>query len=165
MIRLTNRLAELWALLGGALVFSIMIATTINVAGFGLDRAARTFGWSVPGLPGYEDFVTLAIASAALMFLPYCQVRRGHVKVDVFTNLLPASAPQLLDRLWLFATAALAGFLAYWMLVGLLETRADNVLSPVLGWTVWPFYVPGIVSLILWGTVAAAQSFESEPDA
>lgn len=160
MAKSIARLSEAWALLGGLAILAIMAVTSTNVAGFGLDRIARLYGGSVSGLPGYEDFVRLAISAAALMFLPYCQLRRGHVAVDLFVQALPFKLRRQLDRLWLVAIALLAFFFAYWMVLGLFETRSDNVLSPVLGWPVWPFYLPGVVSLILWGAVAALQVFE-----
>ena len=157
MARAAHRLAEIWALTGGLLVFAIMIVTSINVAGFGLDRIARTFGSGVSGLPGYEDFVSLAISCAALMFLPYCQAQRGHVSVDLFVGLLSPAIRHALDRVWLAAIVLLACFLGYWMTLGLVESRSDNVLTTVLAWPVWPFYAPGIVSLALWALVAAIQ--------
>lgn len=162
MIRLAERLAAGWALAGGVLVFAIMIVTSVNVGAFGLDKIARGFGGTVPGLPGYEDFVRLAVSCAALMFLPYCQLRRGHVTVDLFTQLVPRIVRHVLDRLWLAATALLALFLAYWMIYGMLETARDNVLSPVLGWHQWPFYAPGIISLFLWAAIATIQAVEGQ---
>ena len=165
MRRLLGRAALAWALLGGVVLVLIMAVTTANVAGFAADRVARLFGGSVSGLPGYEDFVRLAVSGAALMFLPWCQHRHGHVRVELFGALLPAALTRALDRLWLAALALLALFLAYWMAQGLLETREDGALSPVLGWQQWPFYAPGIASLALWALVAGWQAVvgESEP--
>lgn len=162
--RLLRRLAELWALAGGAMVLAIMAATTLNVAGFGLDRLARLAGGGVPGLPGYEDFVGLAVSAAALMFLPHCQAERGHVVVELFVAALPAAVRRGLDRLWLLLVAGIAGFLGWWMAEGMAEARADNVLTPVLGWPVWPFYAPGLVSLALWAAVALLQVREGSGD-
>ena len=70
----------------------------------------------------------------------------------------------LLDRMSLAAMAAAALFLAYWMVYGMIETRADHALSRVLGWAEWPFYLPGIVSLLLWAAIAAVQAVERDPD-
>ena len=61
-------------------------------------------------------------------------------------------------------TIALALFLAWWMALGLLETRADGTLSRVLGWPEWPFYAPGVLSLLLWAAVAACQLGEAARD-
>lgn len=164
-MKLIDRLASNWALLGGVLVFAIMIVTSVNVGAFGLDRIARMFEGNVSGLPGYEDFVRLAISCAALMFFPYCQLRRGHVVVDLFASSFPTAFVRFLDRLWLVIITLLALSLFYWMILGMLETYADNALSPVLGWSEWPFYVPGIISLFLWALTAGFQAIKGFEDA
>ncbi len=161
---LIGNLTKAWALAGGVMIGLIMIVTSINVIGFGLDRVARLYGESVSGLPGYEDFVRLGISCAALMFLPYCQFRRGHLAVDLFASALPQSIQGFLDRMWLVMTILVALFLAYWMVFGMLETVQDNALSPVLGWSQWPFYIPGIISLILWAFMGTIQLLVDTPD-
>lgn len=152
-----ERAAALWALAGGCLLLAITLVTTLNAGAFVLDRISRPFGQTVEGLPGYEEFVRLVISGAVLMVLPYGQVRRGHVAVDLFVRALPMGVRSGLDRLWLAAMAVAALFLAYWMILGLLETRADGTSSRILGWPEWPIYLPGIVSLGLWALVAGRQ--------
>lgn len=161
MSGIAERVSAAWAVAGGLVILAIMLVTSVNVGAFALDRLARLFGANVGALPGYEDFVRLAVSCAALMFFPYCQLRRGHVAVDLFVSLFPRVVKRALDRLWLTAIVALALFLAYWMCLGMLETRADRALSPVLGWPEWPFYLPGVISLLLWALVAAWQIFET----
>ena len=139
MSGIAERVSAAWAVAGGLVILAIMLVTSVNVGAFALDRLARLFGANVGALPGYEDFVRLAVSCAALMFFPYCQLRRGHVAVDLFVSLFPRVVKRALDRLWLAAIVALALFLAYWMCLGMLETRADRALSPVLGWPEWPF--------------------------
>lgn len=164
MRSLIKRITTWWALLGGLVLFAIVLVTVSNVAAFALDRLARLLGGTVTGLPGYEDFVRLAISAAALMLLPYCQLKRGHVVVDLFADMLPRALRRILTRISLAAMAALALFLAYWMMQGMHETRADGALSRVLGWPEWPFYLPGIVSLLLWAAVAGHQALAGEDD-
>ena len=161
---LLEKLAAWWAILGGVTLLAIVLVTVTNVGAFGLDKIARLFGGTVSGLPGYEDFVRLAISGAALMLFPYCQLKRGHVAVDLFVNMTPRVVQRALDAVALVAMTALALFLAYWMVLGLLETRADGALSRVLGWPEWPFYLPGIASLLLWAAIAGSQVFAGEPD-
>ena len=159
---LVERLAAAWAIAGGLVLLAIVLVTTANAGAFALDRLARVFGATVSGLPGYEDFVRLAVSAAALMLLPYCQLRRGHVAVDLFAKGLPPRVRRGLDAAIAAMMAALAAFLAFWMAIGLLETRADGALSRVLGWPEWPFYLPGIASLLLWAAVAGLQAFERQ---
>ena len=151
------RLADGFAVLGGVILLAIVAVTTTNTAAFILDRIAGAFGSDVSGLPGYEDFVQLAISGAALMFFPYCQAQRGHVSVELFMDKLPYVVQRAFDKLWLVLTAAVALFLAYWMIYGLLEARSDAAVTSVLGWPTWPFYIPGLASMILWALVATAQ--------
>lgn len=161
---LVQRLVTWWALVAGAVLLLVVLVTTVNVAAFSLDKVARLFGANVAGLPGYEDFVDLAVGAAALMLMPYCQLRRGHVAVDLFVNMAPRAVQKALDTASLAAISALSLFLAYWMMAGLQETRDDGALSPVLGWPMWPFYIPGVASLLLWSAVAAIQAFARDPD-
>lgn len=163
MQRLLHRVAAAWAIAGGVVLFAIVAVTMTNVAAFALDRVTRLFGANVAGLPGYEDFVRLCVSAAALMILPYCQARKGHVAVDIFAEtVVPASIQRVLDTLWQVLMAALAVFLAYQMTLGMVETYQDNALSRVLGWQEWPFYLPGIVSLLLWAAVCAVDLITPE---
>lgn len=162
MGRIIERMAHVWAILGGIGLLSIVAVTAVNVGAFGLDRLARVIGGSVGALPGYEDYVRLAVGSAVPMLLPYCQARRGHLAVDLFLQRAPAAFRRGMDRLSLVLMAALALFLAYWMVLGMLETRDDGALSRVLGWEEWPFYITGILSLLLWALVAISQLFGAD---
>lgn len=159
-----EKITAFWAVLGGVLLLAIVAVTVTNVGAFALDRIARLSGGTVSALPGYEDFVRLAVAAAIPMFLPWCQMRRGHLAVDLFLKRAPEAFNRFIDRLSLVLMAGAGLFLAYWMVLGMIETRADGALSRVLGWQEWPFYLPGIASLILWAMVSLAQLFEKDPD-
>lgn len=163
MARTVHRLTALWALLGGGGLLAIMLVTTTNVAAFLLDAIGGQFGVDVPALSGYEDFVRVVIAPSVLAFLPYCQLQRGHVAVDLFVERLPRAVQRAMDRLFALLMAALALFLLYFMTLGMLETRADRIVTPVIGWPEWPFYGPGLVSLALWAVVALMQAAVPEP--
>lgn len=155
---------EGWAIAGGFFTLAIVLVTTTNILLFAFDRVARYFGGVVSGLPGYEDFVSLTVSCAALMFIPLCQLRRGHIAIDVFTERLSRRSQRTLDRIWSAAMCLIALFLAFWMFQGMAESRADHALSPVIGWPIWLFYIPGILSLLLWALVAALQAMEGPAD-
>lgn len=159
MYSLLQRVVTLWALLGGLLAVIIVLVTAVNVGAFTLDFALKPFGIYVPALPGYEDFVRLAISAAALSFFPYTQLKKGHVAVDLFVQAFPNWLQKILDHLWQVLTAVVAAALAYYMWQGMLETRGDNTMTAVLGWQEWPWYFPGVVSMALWSLVALGQVF------
>jgi len=159
-----ERLVVGWAIAGGLFTLAIVLVTTTNILLFAMDRVARIFGGVLSGLPGYEDFVSLTVSCAALMFIPLCQLRSGHIAIDFFTERLSRRAQATLDRIWSAAMGLMALFLGFWMFQGMAEARADNGLSPVIGWPIWPFYIPGVLSLLLWALVAVLQVVERPAD-
>ncbi len=159
--RLLETLVSAWALLGGVILLVITVVTSLNVGANLAGRLADLWGGGhIEGLPGYEDFVRLVISCAALMFFPYCQMRRGHVAVTIFAEKMPLPVRRIIARIWPACIALLALFLGYWMIFGMLETRADQAATAILGWTIWPFYIPGLISLALWAAVALQQAID-----
>ncbi len=139
---------------GGLLLLAVVLITVVNVAGFILNAASRPYGYNVPGLPGYEDAVSLFVGMAALCMLPYCQLTRSHVSVDLFTDSLSAASRARLQRLSDALMGIAATFFAVMLAKGMLAYQADGVRSPVLDWPVWPFMTPGIAALLLWALIA-----------
>lgn len=149
----------IWVYLAGIILISIVLVTVFNIGAFGLDKIARNFNLSIGGIPGYEDFIELSMSCVALMFFPYTQLERGHVSVDFFADKLSTKNQVLLDKIWLFVTFCIVIFLAYFMFLGLLESRSDSAVSSILGWSKWPFYIPGTISLVMWSLVLIYQIF------
>jgi TRAP-type C4-dicarboxylate transport system permease small subunit len=149
-----ERIVAGWAIAGGLVLLAIVLVTATNV---GLYIADALAPGTVRVVSGYEDIVRLLVSAAALMMLPYCQLRRGHVAVDVFTERLRPTTIRAIECVIHVLMAATALFLGYWMVFGMLETRTGGLVSPVLNWPEWPFYLPGLVSLGLWAVVAAEQ--------
>lgn len=158
-----HRLITAWALLGGALLLVIVAATALNTAGFTANAVARLFGGNVAGLPGYEDGVTMLVGVAALAMFPYCQLHGGHAAVDVFMNKAPAAANRAVSYLSAALSVLLALSMAVMLTFGMLEIRADRVETAVLGWPVWMFMAPAIVSCTLWA-IAAILQITSPPE-
>ncbi|WP_020395105.1 TRAP transporter small permease [Thiolinea disciformis] len=163
MRAIVYKLADVFALVGGILLLAIILVTSTNVGAFALHRLLSPFGFTIPGLSGYEDFVKLAMSSAALLFFPLCQVKGGHIAVDIFIQYLPTSLQRLTEKLWAALTFCLVLFLAWWMVQGMLEVRSDHSVAGVLGWPEWPFYIPGILSLLLWAVACLVQILDPVP--
>ncbi len=148
-----------WVYLAGILLLVIVLTTSINIIAFGLDKVARIFNSDVGALSGYEDLVRLLVSCIALMFFPWAQTERGHVAVDFLAAKFSEKWQTRLDILWLFCTLILVIFLGILMFFGLLESKSDGSLSSILGWKEWPFYIPGIISLVMWTIVLIYQIF------
>lgn len=156
--RVMAPLAAALALYGGGVLLAITAVTMLNVAGFALDAAVRPFGGRVPGVSGYEEIVALLIGGGTLSLMPWCQLRRGHVTVDLFTRRAPDHFVRTVDRVALALTALMALGFAVAMAAGMSQSHADGIVTGVRAWPEWPFWIPGIVALALWSATAAVMA-------
>ena len=148
-----------WALMGGALLLVIVLATAINAAGFTGNAIARMWGGNVPGLSGYEDAVQMLVGVAALAMFPYAQLYNAHAAVDVFMQYAPAWANRIIRIVTAVLLAAIGLWMAYMLILGTAEVRADNIETTVLGWPVWIFMPFAVLSCVLWAVAAAINLF------
>ncbi|MGF1650242.1 MAG: TRAP transporter small permease [Hyphomicrobiaceae bacterium] len=146
------------ALIAGLLLLVVVVLTVANVTGFALDRVTQSAGVRVRGLPGYEDAVAMLVGSAATLMLPLCQLKRGHVAVDTVVALAPLAVRRAILQLCDVLFACVAGLLALALVYGALDAATFGTLTPVLGWQVWPFFVPAIIGCALWSFTAAAMA-------
>jgi TRAP-type C4-dicarboxylate transport system permease small subunit len=119
---------------------------------------ARLFGLRIQGVYGLEEIVKLLTSVAALSFFPLCHLRGGHIAVDILVNTLPRAVQQVNDLLVQVLAVFGALFLAWWIVAGTLEVWEDRTVSGILAWPQWPFYIPGVISMLLWAMVAALRA-------
>ena len=135
--------ARVLAIFGGLLSCAMAAVVTISVAG--------RYLLSKP-IPGDYDIVGILCGCAIFAFLPYCQLNRGNVLADFFTQKASARVKDLLDAAGnlLFLVAAI---LFTWRLYyGLLEMResAEQIAAfPFFRWWTIPFDLVCMVVLIL----------------
>lgn len=157
-----TRIISLWALFGGVLLLVIVLATAINAIGFTANAVARTLGGYVPGLPGYEEAVTMLVGVAGLAMFPYCQLHGGHAAVDIFMQKAPRFANRLVSIISGLLVVVIALALAVMLVFGTIETRSDNIETAVLAWPVWMFMPFAVISCILWALAGLLETFQAE---
>ena len=134
--------AMVLAILGGILSCIMAAVVTVSVAG--------RYLLSKP-IPGDYDIVGILCGCAIFAFLPYCQLKRGNVLADFFTQKASARIKDLLDAAGnlLFLVAAI---LFTWRLYyGLLEMRdsAEQIASfAFFRWWTIPFDLVCMIVLI-----------------
>ena len=144
--RALHRLARALAVIGGLVLFAIILLSVVTVLGRWLLASP---------IQGDFELVQLGCAVCVACFLPYCQVQRGHVIVDFFTLKTSAAAKTLLDGLAALLLAMCAGLIAWRLLVGLADVRAANESSMILGVPIWWAYGPMVAAFALLAAVAA----------
>ena len=140
------------ALLGGLVLFALTLLTVISVVG----RAA----FSAP-IPGDFELVELGMAVAIFSFLPYCQIVRGNVIVDLFTSKASPRTRALLDGIGNLLFTAIAAVLTWRVAVGGIEIRSYRETTMVLQVPVWWGYVPAVAFLAFLTVVCAYTVWRS----
>jgi TRAP-type C4-dicarboxylate transport system permease small subunit len=150
--RALDRTATGVALLGGLVLFALTLLTVISVVG----RAV----FSAP-IPGDFELVELGMAVAIFSFLPYCQIVRGNVIVDLFTSKASARAKALLDGVGNLLFTAIAALLTWRVALGGVEIRSYHETTMVLQVPVWWGYVPAVAFLAFLTVVCAYTVWRS----
>lgn len=140
------------ALLGGLVLFALTLLTVISVVG----RAA----FSAP-IPGDFELVELGMAVAIFSFLPYCQIVRGNVIVDLFTTRASTRTKALLDGVGNLIYTAIAALLTWRVALGGLEVRDYSETTMVLRVPVWWGFVPAVAFLAFLTVVCAYTVWRS----
>ncbi|MDF2235243.1 TRAP transporter small permease subunit [Albimonas sp. CAU 1670] len=146
--RWLERLCLAFAGVGGVTIFAVSLAVTVSVI-------LRTVG--VGGIRGDFEMVELACAACAALFLPLCQLKKGHVMVDIFTAWAPERTVRRIDGLWTLLFAAAWAALAWRLWDGMETMRDYGDRTMLLRAPVWWVYAPGVAGMAL----AAAVALES----
>jgi TRAP-type C4-dicarboxylate transport system permease small subunit len=95
------------------------------------------------------DFEVIGLASgiAILLFLPYCQARRAHVTVDVFTGWLPPPVLRSIEALWSAALAVAAAVLAWRLSAGLEEAWRRDDVTMLAHLPLYAAYAAGVIGV------------------
>ncbi len=120
--------ARYLALFGGVILAAIAGMTVASVIG----RAMVPLG--LGPVPGDFELVQVGCAVAVFSFLPWCQLNRGHVTVDILVERFPRGTQRGFLLLGDIALTAVA-FVAMWQLyLGMLDKFCPSPTDPIVGW-------------------------------
>lgn len=146
--RLVFALARYTAIAGGAVLMVIMATTVISVAG----RAMIPLGLSP--IHGDYELVEAGVLFAVFAFLPWAHLTRGHAIVGIVTDRLPIRANVILEAIMDWLALALAVFIAWRLLYGLLDKLAYRETTLLLRMPLWWVYTAGMVGASVFVVVA-----------
>ncbi len=146
---LLDPLARLCAVLAGALLTAITLMTCASLIG------RNTTGWTVVG-----DFeLTGAAAGAAIaLFMPWCQLQRGHVMVDFFTVKATRATRDRLDRFGALLLSGVMGLMTWRSTLGGVNAWRSNAGSMIVGFPEWVVYAAMVPPLALTAVIALVQA-------
>lgn len=149
LFQILHRICIASAAIGGLVIFAAAFAVTYSIS-----KSLLGFG----AVRGEFELVELSCATCASLFLPLCQLNKGHVMVDVFTNWLPGGVNRFMDAVWTLLFAAGWAFLSWRILHGLWEIQGYGDRTMLLRAPVWWVYVPAVFGTGLSAFVALMQS-------
>lgn len=149
-MRVLAPLARLCAMLAGGLLTLITLMTCASVLGRNLLGAT---------LAGDFELTGAATGLAIALFLPWCQLRRGHIIVDFFTNRASPRTTARLDALGALLLAVVMLLLAWRTTLGGLNAWSNHSGSMLLDFPDWVVYAGMVPPFLLSGLIALWQTF------
>ena len=122
------RLSRGFALAGGLVLVAMMLMSLVSIVG----RAVLA-----KPLPGDYELVQLGCAIAVAAFLPFCQMRGGHVLVDFFTANSRPPLRAALDTLGALLLAIAAAVFTWRITAGALSFKEANDQTTILEIPTW----------------------------
>lgn len=141
---LLARLARAFAVLGGIVLIAMIALSVVSVGGRWLADSP---------IQGDFELVQLGGAICVACFLPYCQLRHGHIAVDFLTNGLPEARRRLLDAVGALLLGACATLLAWRLAVGAYSVGRAGETTMLLGVPIWWTYAVMAPAFLLLGAI------------
>ncbi len=163
--RIIARLAHLFALFSGFVICGLALVTLYGILTRELAALAARFdlamlSWIRP-LSGDFELVGLGCGVAIAAALPWCQLVRGNIVVDLFTA---SCAPRTRERLTVagdLMLAAIAILLAWRTAVGAIQVLRFGETTMVLGIPVIWGYLPMVAAFALLAPTALLTALEA----
>lgn len=141
-------LTQSFALAGGVLLIGLVAMSMVSIIGRKL--------FSMP-IRGDMELVEVGAAIAIAAFLPLCELRGTHIKVDALTSWLPALARDTLDGIGHLLCCAAAWILAWRTWLQMLDSREFGETTTLLAFPLWIPLLLIVPSLVLLGFCALAR--------
>ena len=148
--RLILGICRAFAIAGGLVLIAMAVMSSASILSRWLLGRA---------LVGDFELVQMGCAIAVSAFLPFCQMRRGHVIVDFFTVGLPRRMRARFDGCGALLLAACAALIAWRMAIGLADARASGESSMLLAVPVWYAYAGMVPSFALLAIAACYSAW------
>ncbi|MCB1490918.1 MAG: TRAP transporter small permease [Rhodobiaceae bacterium] len=153
--RALEKLARWLAWFGGAILAALSIMTVVSIVG----RAFIAFGLSP--IKGDFELVEMGSAIAVFAFMPWCQLNRGHVTVDILIGQGPRILMPLTDLIGDLVIAAIAFVIAWRLFAAIPEKRQYGEMTYILGLPIWWGYALASIGAALFFVVSAFTVWRS----
>ncbi|MBU2326616.1 MAG: TRAP transporter small permease [Alphaproteobacteria bacterium] len=135
--RTSHALAGALVAFGGLCLLVACGLTVLSIAG----------SLTIRPLPGEIELVEALCGLAVFAFLPYCQLKRGHVGVDLIISAFGPKAMNFTQVVGDVLIAVLLGLVTWRHFVGTMDKFGNGEITPLLLIPVWWGYAVALVLL------------------
>jgi TRAP-type C4-dicarboxylate transport system permease small subunit len=137
--RAANLLAGVFVGFGGLCLVAACTLTGLSILG----------SLTIRPIPGEIELVEALCGLAVFAFLPFCQLRRGHVGVDILIAAFGPKAMNVTQLIGDIIIAVLFGLLTWRHGVGLMDKFGNGETTPLLLLPVWWGFAAAMVLLVV----------------
>lgn len=157
-----TRSAQVMALLGGLVLCLLVGMTCVSILGRALNTVGHGGMLGAMGLwlaahtgpvKGDYELIEAGIAFAIFAFLPICQLKAGHARVDLIAAALPARLNRILTAFWEGVLAAIIIVFGWRLYLGFLEKLDNGQTTFLLQMPVWWAYGASFLAALVAGLV------------
>jgi TRAP-type C4-dicarboxylate transport system permease small subunit len=135
--RASNSLATGLVVFGGFCLVLACVLTAASIVG----------ALTIRPLPGEIEVVEILCGLAVFAFLPYCQLKRGHVGVDILISAFGPKAMNWTQLIGDVIIAVLIGLVTWRHVIGTLDKLGNGETTPLLLFPVWWGFAIGAILL------------------
>lgn len=135
-----EKLARWLAILGGLALVAMIAMTVVSIVGRSL------IGLGLGPVPGDFELVEVGTGFAVFAFLPWCQLKRGHATVDVFTAKFSRRANRLIDLATDLLLTLTIIVVAWRLWLGMMDKIRYNETTFILQFPVWWGFAAAMVA-------------------
>ena len=137
------------ALLGGTVLVAMIVLTSVSIIG-----RALIFAGLGP-VPGDFELMEMGCAFAVFAFLPWCQLRRGHVTVDIVMGRFGRRANRLIDAFSSLLMTGAAVIVALQLFKGAADKASYGETTWILQLPLWWGYAGALLGAVMLIPVSA----------
>lgn len=142
--RFAEYLATTLALLGGGVLFGLIVLTCGSILGRALLPLDLGFG----PIRGIYDMTEIGIAVAIFAFLPWAQLRETHARVDLFRWVIPNRINHALDIVFNAMMAVVVAVGSYRLYLGMVDKIAYGETTLIAQIPVWYGYAASLIGAV-----------------
>jgi TRAP-type C4-dicarboxylate transport system permease small subunit len=154
-LKILSLLAHGCAILAGVLLTGITLLTCASLIG------RNTTGWT---LNGDFELTGVATGAAIALFMPLCQLKRGHIIVDFFTAKASEQTNAWLDRFGALLVSLAFALMTWRTVLGGMNAYSSMSGTMMLGFPEWVVYTAMVPPFAICSLVALLQAVAGEAD-